>query len=173
MCDPRNVHTAGSGVCGKWNYVHLGLLGMDGCPFISTEVPACGKTLWGGGWEDGGKEAWEKQSWLGTLLRSRTACSLKTQTDRQTDRQNSMLPEDGSTPAFKSKKDRRKDMIFKRGHSFLSSFQCLWGCSWWCLLGLLAVTLDQSPRARRRAAISGQCSPLPLGYKRRFVLGAR
>lgn len=38
-----------------------------------------------------------------------------------------MLAEDRSIPTFKSKKSRRKDMIFKRGHSFLSSFQCVCG----------------------------------------------
>lgn len=46
--------------------------GWHGRLFICTKAPVCGKTLWGGGWEEGEKEAWEKQAWLGMLLRSRT-----------------------------------------------------------------------------------------------------
>lgn len=71
----------------------------------------------GRGLERGEKEASEKQS-----------CLLVAQ-------QNSMLVEDSSIPTFKSKKDRRKDMVFKRGHSLLSSFQCVCGVG--LVVGLL------------------------------------
>lgn len=47
-------------------------------------------------------------------------------------------------PSEERKKDRRKDKILKRDHSFLSSLQCVWGRSWWYLLGSLAVILGQS-----------------------------
>lgn len=86
-------------------------------------------------------------------------------------KQNSMLVEDSSIPTFKSKKDRRKDMVFKRGHSLLSFFQCVCGAGLVvCLLGLLAVILDQCSRVKRRAGISGQCGPWPLRYKKEVWL---
>lgn len=72
----------------------------------------------GRGLERGEKEASEKQPCL-----------------RVAQKQNSMLVEDSSIPTFESKKDRRKDMVFKRGHSLLSSFQCVCGAG--LVVGLL------------------------------------
>lgn len=147
LCGPCNVHTAGSRCVGN---VHLGLLRMGRCPFISTEAPVCGKTLWGGGWKEVRRKPQKSNSaWV------------------VAQKQNSMLVQDSSIPTFQSKKDRRKDMVFKRGHSLLSSFQCVCVAGLVvCLLGLLAVILDQCSRAKRRAGISDQCGPWPLRYKK-------
>lgn len=129
--------------------------GEDGRSVISTEVPVCAKTVWGGGWKQGEKEAWEKQLWLGMLLRSRTACSLK------------MVQ---SLPS-KVRKTEEKISSLKEVIASSVPFSLFVGLVLVvCLLGLLVVTLDQSSRTKRRAGISGQCSPLPLGYKREVWL---
>lgn len=139
---------------GVWEMYTWVCSGWDGCPFISTEAPVCGKTLWGGGWKEGRRKPQKSNSaWV------------------VAQKQNSMLVDDSSIPTFKSKKDRRKDMIFKRGHSLLSSFQCVCGAGLVvCLLGLPAVILDQCSRAKRRVGISGQCGPWPLRYKKEVWL---
>lgn len=129
--------------------------GWDGRSFLPTEVPVCGKTLWGGGWKQGEKEAWAKQHWLGMRLRSRTACSLK------------MV----QSPPSKVRKTEEKVSSLKKVIAPLVPFSVFVGLDLVvCLLGLLVVTLDQSSRAKRRAGISGQCSPLPLGYKKEVWL---
>lgn len=75
------------------------------------------------------KAMWKNNpGWLS--LRNRAAGSLKTLVQ--------------FLPSEERKKDRRKDKILKRDHSFPAV--CLGGRSWWCLLGSPAVILDQSQK---------------------------
>lgn len=68
---------------------------------LSTEVLCVSNTVSENG-------TWRRQSWLGMSVRNRAACSLKTPF-------NPYLQ--------KEVKKRRKDISFKRGHSFLSSLE--------------------------------------------------
>lgn len=76
LCGPCHVHTAGSQSVGNGTMYTWVCSGWDGRPFIPTEAPVCGKTLWGGGWKEVRRKP--QKSNPACLLLSRTACLLKT-----------------------------------------------------------------------------------------------